>query len=308
MFPHGEQAGANLAVGGDTDTAAMSAERMRHWSDYADLALSVFEDVAARGLAALMFNLAQRHEIGHAADNLIERDHDLRRPYAIFFQRHEFDEADDNGFFAREPAEGGDLIIVEAAQENAIHLHWIQAGTLGGPDAREHALIAIAYAGDAGKFVAIYCIHGHGHARETRVRERLRQLSQQMAICGDCNVERLTVERVHLPQLAHHVEDAFAQQRLAASQPDFGNPQRNEEPSDAQIIPDWHFGKLRAISARAAVDTLVIAAVGDGDPQIADAPSEFVGKEHAIRYSLFGLCSSPLSLQSSFRCAQVFKL
>src|SRR5512142_2999824 len=49
VFDDGEQAGAELTVGGDADAAAMAAERMRHGRDDADLPESVIEAVAARG-------------------------------------------------------------------------------------------------------------------------------------------------------------------------------------------------------------------------------------------------------------------
>src|ERR1035441_9873298 len=48
VIPHREQAGADLPVAGDADSAAMSAERMRHRRDDADLADSIFKAVASR--------------------------------------------------------------------------------------------------------------------------------------------------------------------------------------------------------------------------------------------------------------------
>ena len=94
--------------------------------------------IAARGLAARVTDLAQRHEFGHALHDFLQRDHDLRRPHAIFFQRHELDEAHDHAFFARELAEGGDLVVIEAAQQNAIDLYRIQPDALGRANSREH--------------------------------------------------------------------------------------------------------------------------------------------------------------------------
>src|ERR1700690_1806780 len=43
MLAHREQAGADLAVGGDANAAAVSAEGVRHRSDDADLADAVLE-------------------------------------------------------------------------------------------------------------------------------------------------------------------------------------------------------------------------------------------------------------------------
>src|SRR5664280_3651195 len=122
VFADREQAGADLAIRGDANAAAMSAEGVRHRRNDADLADAVLEDIAAGGLAVRVADFAQRHELGHAAHDLVEGHDDLRRPDAAFFQRHEFDEADGNAFLARKAAEGSDLIVVEAAQEHAIDL------------------------------------------------------------------------------------------------------------------------------------------------------------------------------------------
>src|SRR5580698_8074103 len=49
VVPYREQAGADFAVAGDADAAAVSAEGMRDGSDDADFADAVVEAVAARG-------------------------------------------------------------------------------------------------------------------------------------------------------------------------------------------------------------------------------------------------------------------
>src|SRR5689334_13874025 len=74
VFANGEQAGANLAVGGDAHAAAVSAEWMRHGGDDTDLANAVFEGVAVRGLASLLAEVAERHELGHPREYLVKCD------------------------------------------------------------------------------------------------------------------------------------------------------------------------------------------------------------------------------------------
>src|SRR5205823_6403377 len=93
VIEDGEKTGTDLSVGGDANPAAMSAERMRHRGDDADLAAAVIELEAARCLAALVFDLDQRPELVHLTQNLVQRDHHLRRPYPVFLERHEFYEA-----------------------------------------------------------------------------------------------------------------------------------------------------------------------------------------------------------------------
>ncbi len=209
-------------------------------------------------------------------ENFVECDYDLRRPDAVFFQRHELDEAHGHAFFAREAAEGGDLIVVEAAQQHAVDLHRIQADTLRRANAFEHALVGVGHARDAGEALGIDRIHRDGHTGEAGIGERLRHLGQQMSVGGEGDVERLAFERLHGRQLAHHIDQALAQERLAAGQADLGDAQADEHARHAQVVGDRHLRKLRPVAARAAVDAFVVAAIGDGDPQIADAASVFV--------------------------------
>src|ERR1017187_9122223 len=140
MFAYGEQAGANLAVGRHPDAAAVSAKRLRNGGDYADLADTIFKAVAAGGFTAPVFNFLQRHELGHATHDLVQGDYNFRRPDAVFFQRHELDKSNDNTFLASEAAEGGDLVIVKTAQQDAVHFHRIQSGSLGDANSCQHPL------------------------------------------------------------------------------------------------------------------------------------------------------------------------
>src|SRR5579863_2306642 len=60
VVPYGKETGADFAVAGDADAAAMSAEGMRHWRDDSDFADAVFETVAARRFRTRVRNLDQR--------------------------------------------------------------------------------------------------------------------------------------------------------------------------------------------------------------------------------------------------------
>ena len=78
VVPYRKQAGADLAVAGDADAAAMSAERMRDGGDDSDFADAIVEAVAAGGLRARVRNLDQRAVLGHARQNFVERDYRVR--------------------------------------------------------------------------------------------------------------------------------------------------------------------------------------------------------------------------------------
>ncbi len=56
----------------------------------------------------------------------------------------------------------------------------------------------------------------------------------------------------------------------------FSNAQGDEDPDHPQVILHGQLGKLSTLGAGAAVDALVVAAVGDGDTQIGDGASELV--------------------------------
>src|ERR1035441_8048976 len=166
VLTHREKAGTDFAIRSDSDAAAMSAEGMRHRCDDPDLANAVVEDIAARGLAARVSDFAQLHELGHAAHNFVEGHDDLRRPHAVFFQRHEFDETDGDAFLAREAAKGGDLIVVEAAHQDTVDLHGAEPGTLRGADSGQHAFVAVGHARNAREFSGIDGVHRYRYPRQ----------------------------------------------------------------------------------------------------------------------------------------------
>src|SRR5246127_4027330 len=84
--------------------------------------------------------------------------------------------------------------------------------------------------------------------------------------------------RPQLRQLAHELYDAMTQQRFAAGKSNLGDTHSHQHPSHAQIIREGKIPVERAFISGAAIDTLVIAAIGDGDPQIGNRAPEFVVK------------------------------
>src|SRR3982074_2917493 len=117
MLPNREQAGAQLAIGGDADAAAVATERMRHRGNDSNLAHAIGEAIAPSGFATLVRNLLQRHKLRHARKNLVQRDHNLRSPNPIFFERHKLDEAHYHLLFTGKLSEVCDLIFIEPAKQ-----------------------------------------------------------------------------------------------------------------------------------------------------------------------------------------------
>src|SRR6266404_4086022 len=108
VVPNGEQAGANLAVGGDADAAAMAAEGMRNRRDDSNFANAIVKTITASRLAACVRDFDKRPIICHAAQDFVESDNCFRGPNPVFLKRHELDEAHDHALFSREHSEGND--------------------------------------------------------------------------------------------------------------------------------------------------------------------------------------------------------
>src|ERR1700732_5274663 len=96
VVPNRKQASANLAIGSDTNAAAVSTEGMRDRRDDAGFSNAIVEAIAASRFAAGGGNFYQRLEFGHSPQDFITCNHAVRRPHAAFFKRHEFDEADNH--------------------------------------------------------------------------------------------------------------------------------------------------------------------------------------------------------------------
>jgi hypothetical protein len=189
-----KKAGADLAVGGESNTAARTAEGLCDGRDDADFAAAIGKGVAARGFAG--FARRHRDERQYAADaidNLRERNDDFRCPQATLFERHELDEADDHIFLAGKMGEALDLFVVEAAQEHAVDLERGEAGLACGTDAGEHLVKTARHTGDSFEGRGIYRIHADRYAMEARSLERSGELIEQVAVGGESEIERLAL-------------------------------------------------------------------------------------------------------------------
>ncbi len=90
-----EEAGADFAVGGEADPAAGAAEGVGDGSYDAEFGWVVGEGVAT-GCFAGVLRLEREDGVdgGDAGEDFALADDNFRRPEAVFFERHEFDEAD----------------------------------------------------------------------------------------------------------------------------------------------------------------------------------------------------------------------
>src|SRR5450432_2238448 len=118
-----EQAGAQLAVGGEADARAVTTEGLRDRGDQTDLTGGIIgEAVLARGFAALVRDLLQRPAGMNALVDLGSGNHRTARPQVVGIQRHEFDEAHDYAALPGKSSEVFDLVVIGAAYEDGVNL------------------------------------------------------------------------------------------------------------------------------------------------------------------------------------------
>src|SRR6202140_1944119 len=142
---------------------------MRHGSDNSNLDDAIREAIPPRCFALSVGNLLERHKLSHARKNFIQGDYDYWRPNAIFFERHELDEAHHHMFFARELSEVGDLIFIESAQQHAVDLYRIDPRLPRCAHPGQNDFESIGNPGDASEPFRIYRIHAHGDAIESSI-------------------------------------------------------------------------------------------------------------------------------------------
>src|SRR5437868_6525645 len=231
----------------------MATEGVRDRGDNPDLADAVIKMVPTRSLAASVRYFYQRPVFRHALHNFVERDHNIGRPDALFFQRHEFDKADHHAFFARELPEGDDLIFVEAAHEHAVDLHWGEPDAFGGTNASQNRFKSIRHAGDAGEVLGIHGIYADGYAMEAGVFQRLCEIGEKMAVGRYGNFQRIAVLGAQPGEFTNEINYATAQQRFTAGDPNFLDPHARQHAGHTEIVGKRKVGIHRALVAGSAV-------------------------------------------------------
>src|ERR1700693_434403 len=102
-----------------------------------------------------------------------------------------------------------------------------------------------------------------------------------MAVGGQRDVEIFTAGGAEPGQLSDEIHNSPAQQRFAAGNAYLVDTERSENTCHAEVVCKRQVTVERALISGATVNTLIVAAIGDGDSQIGDCAAEFVGKQHA---------------------------
>src|ERR1700728_2407348 len=179
---------------------------------------------------------AQREDCLEAGDDFAQGHDQFGRPKAVFFEGHELDEADNDVVAAREMGEGFDLIVVEAAQEDAVNFDAFEAGLLRGSDTSDYGGKTAGNAGDALEGGLIYGVHADSDAAEAGSFEGLGEAFQEMAVGGDGDVEGLAGRCAPGCQCADHLGEIASQEGFAAGQADFFDAQSDEVADEAEVF------------------------------------------------------------------------
>ena len=91
-------------------------------------------------------------------------------------------------------------------------------------------------------------------------------------------IELFAIDRTQLGQFPNEINHAAAQEWLTPGKADFLDPERRQYSRHAQIVGKRQVAVQRAFVARTTVDTLVVTAIRNRDPQVGDGAAEFVGE------------------------------
>ena len=136
-----EQAGEELAFGGQPQTRAVAAERLGDGGDDPDLAGTVEEAPALGHLTGIVrIDRGQRMHGVDARDDVAAGQHFFHAPAVAGTHVHVFDEAQDVSSAAEMLDHGQDLAVVQATAHHHVDLDAGETGLGSGLDASQHAV------------------------------------------------------------------------------------------------------------------------------------------------------------------------
>jgi hypothetical protein len=267
-----EEAGVEVAVGGQARAGAGGAERVGHGGDHADLPGAV-EIAPALGHLASVVGLGglQRKLLGDALHDLRRWDHVVHAPAVGGAHVHELDEAHDVAGAAEMARHVHDVVVVHAALDHHVHLDGCQARGGRGVDAFEHLghrKIRVVHRAESG---IVEGIEADGDAIEPRVLQGPRVRLQ----CGPVGGEREVHVGQGFPQHGDEAVDALAQQRLTTREADLLRAQPVEDARHAHHLleaEELRVGQEAVVRVehfpRHAIGAAEIAAVRHRDAQV----------------------------------------
>jgi len=224
-----EEAGADFAVGGQTDAIAMAAKGFGHGSDDAEFAAAIGEDPAFGGGGRVIGRgRAQVEQLLSAGEDFMAGHDHFLEPGAGGVERHEFDEAQTEVSFARELGERADFVVVQSANDDRIDFDGIKPEFLGQRNAFEDLFQAVA----ARQFLEICLVErikAEADALEAGVAEGPGFVGKQEAIGGHGQV----YNSGNLGETSDQFFDVVTEEGFAASEAEFLDAEACRETDDA---------------------------------------------------------------------------
>src|SRR5260370_35135323 len=116
-----EQAGAELAIGGQPDAGAMAAKGLGHRGDQADFTrCAIGKAVFASGFAVLVGDLFERPAGVYTLVNFRGRNNQAACPVALGIEEHKITKAVDDAGFEGMISKGLDFVVVDAPNKNSV--------------------------------------------------------------------------------------------------------------------------------------------------------------------------------------------
>lgn len=149
VFDEAEEAGADLAVGGDPNTIAVAAEGFGDGGDDPDFGGGIGGEIgeapASGGFGGIGGVAGEEFEAGtNSGEHFATGDDELAEPGAAGVEGHEFDEAEGELMLMGELGEGGEFVVVEVAEDDGVDLDGGEAEFGGQLDGVEDGPAAVA--------------------------------------------------------------------------------------------------------------------------------------------------------------------
>ena len=273
----GEEAVAQLTVGGEPHPVAAAAERARDAGDDADHRVGADDSPFLGRRVVLSADGIEFEAFPEAVQDLLGADHPVTVPGFLGVQRHRLDEPHAIAVFDGEGDEVCDLVVVDVSHEHGIDFDRGQARGAGSPQPVEHVGEAVA-AGDRGEPLGPQSVQADVHPAQTGVAQCGRAAGQPDAVGGEGKVKA----RVEAVQAGDEPRQPAAKQGFTARQPDLGDAQTTDGyPHQADhLVVGEHLGPRQPGKAlgRHAVGAPQVAPVGERDAQIRVHPAEPVGE------------------------------
>src|SRR5579872_349243 len=279
-----EETGAQLAVRGQANPRTEPTKGLGDRSDEADFTRrAIGKAIFARGFAAFVRNWFQRPLRVDAPENFGCGHDGFARPVAVRIQGHEFDEAHDDGAFARKGGERLDFVVVPSPDQNGVDLCRSKRGSLRGFDAAQDG-VERPRSRDAFKLGAVERIEADIDPVQAGGDKLLAALGEQMPVGGHGEVRH-----AEGPQAADEFLYSGANQRFAAGNANLANAKTQKNAGKTfELRPgeDFIVSTIVLGVRGTAIDAAKVAAVGHRNAEIGDLPPEFVVQGH-IRFGFF---------------------